>query len=132
VIGGDPLIRVMLVENHDVLRSTLAAIIGSREGLELVAEGVDGQEAVALYAQHLPDVVLMDVKMPHMNGIEATRAIVQRFPLAKIIVCSIYEDKDFAATALQAGAVLFLDKAAMAEQLYERIHQAHDGLPGTL
>jgi DNA-binding NarL/FixJ family response regulator len=120
-----PLIRVMLVDNHDALRSKLAHVIGNDKELELVAEAMNGREAVAFYTEYLPDVVLMDVKMPHLNGIEATRAIVQRFPLAKIIVCSIYEDKDFATAALAAGAILFLDKALMAEQLHMMIHQAH-------
>jgi two-component system response regulator DegU len=118
-------IRVMLVDNHKVLRATLAGVIANHEAFELVVEAEDGQEAVALYAGYVPDVMLMDVKMPHMNGIEATRAIIETFPLAKIIVCSIYEDKDFEKAALAAGAVLYLDKAVMVGQLHEKIYQAH-------
>jgi DNA-binding NarL/FixJ family response regulator len=126
-MDNQPPIRVMVVDNHDILRSTLAVIIGGQQGFDLIAEAVDGQEAVALYAEHLPDVVLMDVKMPHMNGIEATRTIVQTFPQARIIVCSVYKDQDFMVTALAAGAAMYLDKTDMAEELLTAIRQVYGG-----
>jgi two-component system, NarL family, response regulator len=123
-------IRVMVADNHRILRSTLEAIIRAEPDLVLVAEASDGLEAVQAYIDYLPDVVLMDAEMPHMNRIEATRTLVQTFPQARIIVFSIYIDKEFSAAALEAGAVMFLDKAVAAEQLLPTIHQVSRLIPG--
>jgi NarL family two-component system response regulator LiaR len=94
----------------------------------LVGEAADGEEAVKLCAKTRPDVILMDLVMPHMNGVDATRLITQRFPETRIIALSSYDDERLVPAALDAGAISFLQKNVTMSELAEVIRKAHAGI----
>src|SRR6185436_8215088 len=97
------LVRIMIVEDHFVVRAGLTAIINSQPDMVMVAEAGNGAQAVDLYEQHEPDVTLMDLRIPALNGIEAIAIIVKKFPRARIIVLSTYGGDEEIFKALQAG-----------------------------
>jgi DNA-binding NarL/FixJ family response regulator len=103
-------IRVLTADDHPVVRAGVRAMIANEPDLHLVAEATDGAEAVALYEEHEPDAVLMDLRMPHMDGVEATRAIVAGHPDARIIALTSYEGDADIHRALNAGARGYLLK----------------------
>lgn len=103
-------IRVLTADDHPVVRAGVRAMIANEPDLHLVAEATDGVEAVALYEEHVPDAVLMDLRMPHMDGVEATRAIVAGHPDARIIALTSYEGDADIHRALNAGARGYLLK----------------------
>jgi two-component system NarL family response regulator len=107
---SDTNIRVLLADDHPVVRSGLAMIIQHSESIETVAEASTGAEAVELYRQHQPDVVLMDLKMPQMGGVEAIATIRQEFPAARIIVLTTYDGDEDIYRGLSAGARGYLLK----------------------
>ena len=110
-------IRIMLVDDHVVMRQGLARLIGGEEGLEIGGEASDGASAVRLAHELRPDVIIMDVSMPLMNGIEATRLIHAGLPGVRIIGLSMFEDTDRAAAMLSAGASAYLTKSGDTETL---------------
>ncbi|NJD66459.1 MAG: response regulator transcription factor [Chloroflexi bacterium] len=114
--AGPPL-RVLLADDHVLLRHALATLLGSRPGLEIVAEVADGHAAIEATEQWHPDVVIMDVGMPRMNGIEATRQIRARFPVTKIVILSAYGDAAVVGEALAAGACGFIIKRSDIDEL---------------
>jgi len=122
-------IRVMLVDDHAVVRSGLGAFLLAFDGLELVAEAGSGEEAVRLCEQFQPDVVLMDLVMPGMDGAEATRAIRERCPHIQVIALTSFKEKELVEGALQAGAIGYLLKNVSADELAEAIRKAHAGRP---
>lgn len=122
-------IRVMLVDDHAVVRSGLSAFLSLCQGLELVGEACNGQEALSCYRELAPDVILMDLMMPGMNGIEATRAIREQSPEIQILALSSFGDQDLIKQALEAGAIEHLMKDIAAEELEKAIHRAHSGQP---
>ncbi len=122
-------IRVMLVDDHAVVRSGLSAFLSICESLELVGEACDGREALACYRKLRPDVILMDLVMPGMNGVEATRAIREQSPEVHILALSSFGDQDLVRQALEAGAIGYLLKDIAPEELQEAIHSAHRGYP---
>src|SRR5215470_10574762 len=97
-------IRILTVDDHPVLRRGIAAILGGEPDMVLVAEASNGPEAIAQFRTYHPDVTLMDLQMPEMNGIEAILAIREEFPNARIIVLTTYEGDALARSALKAGA----------------------------
>jgi CheY-like chemotaxis protein len=110
-------IRVMLVDDHEVVRNGLSTLLGNNPDMEVVGESSDGEEAVRKAREILPDVILMDINMPKMNGLEATRRIHAEFPHIRIIILSMYEDHEDASAALYAGASVFLTKSGSADKL---------------
>jgi len=104
-------IRVMLVDDHAVMRQGLSTLLGVHHDVEIVAEAADGEEAVALAAESAPDVILMDISMPKMNGFEATRIIHSRLPHIRIIGLSMFAAKDQAAAMIKAGAAAYCCKS---------------------
>jgi CheY-like chemotaxis protein len=104
----DSLMKLLIVEDNDRMRETIKSVI--EDIAEECLECADGSEAVALYARHLPDWVLMDLKMVQMSGIEATRQIKAAFPDAKIVMVTDYDDKGLRLAALQAGARDYVSK----------------------
>jgi NarL family two-component system response regulator LiaR len=120
-------IRVMIVDDHDVLRSGLKFSLLAFEDLDLVCEARDGQEAVRLCGEYQPDVVLMDMLMPEMDGIEATQAIRRRYPQVRVLALSSFYDQDLVRRALQAGVTGYLVKGISAAQLVDAVHAVHAG-----
>lgn len=126
-MNGGKTIRVLIVDDHPVVREGLAAMINRRPDMEVVAEAVNGREAVELCRRHRPDVTLMDLRMPVMGGVEATQAIRREFSEARIIVLTTYDGDQDIYRALQAGARAYLLKDAPREELLEAIRAVHAG-----
>src|SRR5512137_3056571 len=103
-------IEVLLVDDHAVVRQGLRALIEAEGDIAVVGEAENGRQAVTLAKKTLPDVVLMDVAMPGMNGLEATRQIVRNVPLAKVLVLTSYGDDDYVTQLMEAGAAGYLVK----------------------
>jgi len=122
-------IRVLLVDDHAVVRSGLAAFLLAFDDLELVGEAASGEEAVRLCEQSRPDVVLMDLVMPGMDGATATRAIRERCPQIQVIALTSFKEKELVEGALEAGAIGYLLKNVSAEELADAIRKAHAGKP---
>ena len=124
-----PDVRVLLVDDQRLLRASLALVINSADGLRVVGEAGDGLEAVDLARASRPDVILMDVRMPRVDGIEATRRICGSPGLtaAKILVLSMFELDEYVFQALQAGASGFLLKDSKPDDLIDAIRRTHAG-----
>ncbi len=120
-------VRVMLVEDHQVVRQGLAALLAASEDMDVVASAGDGAEAVARYAEVLPDVTLMDLQMPQMGGVEAIRRIRGEHPEARFIVLTTFDGDEDIYRALQAGARAYLLKGMPLEDLLATIRAVHAG-----
>jgi NarL family two-component system response regulator LiaR len=120
-------IRVMLVDDHTMVRRGLAAFLQVFDDLELAGEAANGDEAVQLCARLLPDVVLMDLAMPDMDGVTATRIIRQRFPSVQVLALTSFTEEKLIQNALQAGAIGYLLKDVTADELAKAIRAAHSG-----
>src|SRR5690625_3404608 len=118
---SDSGIRVLLVDDQPLLRTGLATILSTEPGIEVVGEASDGHEAIAKVAQLDPDVVCMDVQMPNMDGIEATKTLVASQTRAAILILTTFDRDDFLFETLKAGASGFLLKTAGPEQLIHAI-----------
>jgi NarL family two-component system response regulator LiaR len=120
-------IRVMLVDDHTMVRRGLATFLKVFDDLELVGEAGDGEVAIQLCASILPDVILMDMVMPDMDGVTATRIIRQRFPTVQVIALTSFKEEGLVQNALQAGAIGYLLKDVSAQKLAQAIRAAHAG-----
>jgi len=120
-------IRVMIVDDHAVVRGGLSKFLMVYPDLELVAEAESGEVAVQLCGLHLPDVVLMDLMMPGMDGVTTTRAIRQRYPQVQVIALTSFNEENMVQGALQAGAIGYLLKNVTAIELAAAIRSAHAG-----
>ena len=120
-------IRVMLVDDHTMVRRGLAAFLQVFDDLELAGEAANGDEAIQLCARLLPDVVLMDLAMPEMDGVTATRIIRQRFPGVQVLALTSFTEEKLIQNALQAGAIGYLLKDVTANELAQAIRAAHSG-----
>jgi NarL family two-component system response regulator LiaR len=123
---GKP-IRVIIVDDHAMLRRGLRFFLKGFADLDLVGEATSGKEAIALCAQAEPDVVLMDMVMPDVDGAEATRIIRQRHPHIQVIALTSFQEEDLIERALQAGAIGYLLKNVSAQDLAQAIREAHAG-----
>lgn len=128
-MSEDNPIRVMLVDDHAVMRSGLSAFLMAFDDLELVGEASDGQEAVVRCLETEPDVVLMDLVMPNMDGPAATRAIREQCPHIQIIALTSFKEEELVQAALEAGANGYLLKNVSADELADAIRSAHAGRP---
>jgi len=122
-------IRVMLVDDHAVVRSGLGAFLSAFDDLELVAEVGGGEEAVRLCQETKPDVVLMDLVMPGMDGAAATKAIRAKCPHIQVIALTSFKEEELVEGALRAGAIGYLLKNVSADELADAIRAAHAGRP---
>jgi NarL family two-component system response regulator LiaR len=120
-------IRVMIVDDHGMVRRGLAAYMLNDPGIEVIAEASNGQEAIHKCENDHPEVILMDLVMPEMSGVAATRIIHQRWPEIQIIALTSYQEKELVKDALQAGAISYLLKNVSGEDLAETIRAAHAG-----
>jgi len=116
-------IKVMIVDDHTVVRSGLGAVLDTAESMELVGEAGDGEEAVRICERLQPDVILMDLQMPKMDGVEATRIIHEKWPQIHIIALTSYKEKEYVEGVLKAGATSYLLKNVSAEELVSAINK---------
>jgi len=121
------LIRIMTVDDHPLLRQGIATLIEAEPDLKLVAQACDGEEAVAQFQRHRPDVTLMDIQMPNVNGVEAISRIRSEFPDAKILVLSTFGGDVQVLHAIKAGARGYLLKGNVRTELLEAIRAVHAG-----
>jgi DNA-binding NarL/FixJ family response regulator len=122
-----PKIRVLIADDHPLFRDGVHGLLDSLPATEVVGEAGDGEEAVAMAAALAPDVVLMDVKMPGVNGIEATRAIVAHNPVVAVLVVTMFEDDDTVFAAMRAGARGYILKGASQDELLHAISAVSAG-----
>jgi DNA-binding NarL/FixJ family response regulator len=122
-----PTVRVLLVDDDDLMRTGLRAVLSSDAGVEVIGEAADGRAAVAAVRAYRPDVVLMDVRMPDLDGIAATRELLAGWPEVKVVILTTFEQDDYIFGALSAGASGFLLKRSRPEELLGAIHTVAAG-----
>jgi two-component system response regulator DegU len=121
------MIRVLIVDDHQLMRQGMIALLAKAKDIEIVGEGRDGQEAIALTNSLHPDVVLMDIEMPHLDGLRATHQLTAMQSKAKIAIVSMRSDENVAKQARQSGAKGYLVKNSSREQLIEAIRSINNG-----
>jgi DNA-binding NarL/FixJ family response regulator len=121
------MIRVLTVDDHPLLRDGIAALIGSEDDMELIGEASNGREGLDMFRKFRPDVTLMDLQMPEMNGIDAIGAIRGEFPEARIIVLTTHPGDVQVSRALKAGARAYLMKGELRKELLETVRAVHAG-----
>jgi two-component system response regulator DegU len=119
--------KIVIIDDHQLFREGVKRILEFEKSFQVVAEGDDGSEALRLVKTYSPDVVIMDINMPQMNGIEATRELVEKFPDTKVIILSIHDDENYVTLALQTGAQGYLLKEMDADALIEAVRVVADG-----
>jgi DNA-binding NarL/FixJ family response regulator len=124
---GTGKIKVLIVDDHPLMRVGIAAIIDGRPGMMTVAQAGSGEEAVTLYERHLPDITLMDLRLPQMSGVEAIRNIRRLHPQARFVVLTTYEGDEDIHQALEAGAQGYIIKGMPYESLIEALQRVHAG-----
>jgi DNA-binding NarL/FixJ family response regulator len=120
-------ISVLLVDDHTVVREGLRALLAVETDIQIVGEAETGRQAVQMVKQLLPDVVVMDIAMPSLNGLEATRQITKQAPATKVLVLSSYGDDEYVQLLTEAGAAGYLVKQTAANELLKAIREAHKG-----
>jgi two-component system, NarL family, response regulator len=128
-------IRLLLCDDHDLARAGIRGVIEDEGDIEVLAEARDGVAAVALFRNHKPDVVVMDVRMPNLDGVRATNAILHEYPDAKILILSSYDTEEDVFRACEAGAAGYMLKESNAEDIVKAIRIVADGgkhLPAAL
>ncbi len=120
-------IRVFLADDHLILREGIRSLLGKVPDIEVVGEAGDGGEAVTMVEQLVPDVVLMDITMPGMSGLEATRQIKQKYPQVKVLILTIHETDQYLSQMLQAGASGYVVKTTATSELISAIRAVHQG-----
>jgi DNA-binding NarL/FixJ family response regulator len=126
-MSGSRRIRILCVDDHPLVRDGIAYAIQKQNDMELVGQAGNGSEAVSAYKEHLPDVTLMDLRMPEMNGIEATRLIREEFPNARIVILTTYSGDVQALRALKVGAMGYVLKGMIRSDLINTIRAVHAG-----
>lgn len=119
--------RILIADDHGVIRAGLVALLNAEPDMSVVAEASTGKEALQLTAQLRPEIVLMDISMPGMNGIEATRKICEAFPLTRVLMLTVHEEKELLQEALRCGACGYVLKQAVKSELLNAIRSAGRG-----
>ncbi|MDX1823752.1 MAG: UvrY/SirA/GacA family response regulator transcription factor [Thiohalomonadales bacterium] len=114
--------KVMLVDDHDLVRTGIKRLLEDHPNIEIVGEAVSGEQAIQQVSEYDPDVVLMDINMPGIGGLEATRKLLQRKPELKVIVVTMHDDDLFPQRFLKAGALGYVTKGAKVEEILQAIH----------
>jgi NarL family two-component system response regulator LiaR len=123
------LIKILIVDDHPMMRDALKMSLASEKDIKIIGEGSNGKEALKLLEAIEPDVILMDLMMPEMNGLETITEIFKTNPHMRILVLSSMEDEEHVLTAIQAGALGYFPKTAPRQYLLEAIHKIADGVP---
>lgn len=123
----DDVTTVLLVDDHEVVRAGMQAFLSTQPGLQIVGSAASGEEAVRLATELIPDVVLMDLVMPEMDGVEATRRVRSVSPRTQIVVLTSYHDDEFIFPALQAGAISYILKSSRMDEVANAIRLAAQG-----
>ena len=123
------MVRILIADDHVLFREGMKSLLKNEDGIELIASASDGLEALELAGELRPDIVLMDVTLPRMNGIIATGKIVSKFPDIKVIVLSMHSDRRFIAETLKAGARGYLLKDSSPQTVVEAIRSVAEGVP---
>ena len=122
-------IRILLVEDHDIVREGLRSLIEARPGYSVVAEAANGRQALELARAHAPHVVIMDINLPEMNGIETTRQLLQALPSSKVVGLSVHTGGRLVQELLSAGAAGYLPKSCAARELFAAVDTVMKGRP---
>lgn len=122
-----PKITVLLADDHTVVRQGLRSLLAAETDIEVVGEAETGRQAIQLAKKYLPDVVVMDIAMPLLNGLEATRQIVHEIPTARVIILSSYSDDEYVEQLTDAGAIGYLLKQTASNDLIKAIREAKQG-----
>ncbi len=120
-------IRILIADDHAVVREGTRRILEQEPGLEVIAEAADGEEAIQLATEYKPDVAIIDISMPKVDGIEATRQIKARFPGVTVLILSAYDDDQFIFNLLEAGAAGYLLKNVRGRELIDAVRAVHSG-----
>jgi NarL family two-component system response regulator LiaR len=120
-------IRVLVVDDHPIVREGICALLAVVGDISVVAEAANGSEAIEMTRELRPDVVLMDIAMPIMGGLEATRRICREFPKTRVLVLTQYDDKEYVLPVIEAGAAGFISKAAASSELISGIRSVYRG-----
>ncbi len=120
-------ITIVLVDDHDLVRAGIKSLLGTVAGLKVIGEATCGEDAVRLVREKKPHVVLMDVRMPGIGGLEATRKLVRAHPETKVIALTVCDEEPFPSKLLQAGAAGYLTKGSDLEEMIQAIHTVHAG-----
>ncbi|PLR78256.1 DNA-binding response regulator [Bacillus sp. V3-13] len=119
--------KIVIIDDHQLFREGVKRILDFEDSFEVLAEGDDGSEAIELVEQYQPDVVIMDINMPHINGVEATRQLIDKYPDTRVIILSIHDDENYVTHALKSGASGYLLKEMDADALVEAVKVVADG-----
>lgn len=125
--GQTQMLRVVIADDHDLFREGLRQLLETVDDIEVVGEASTGHQAIKLVKDHQPDVVLMDISMPELDGIQATEFIVQRFPETQVVVLTMYTDDEYAIHAIRAGAKGYLLKNTRSSDVVQAIRLAAAG-----
>jgi DNA-binding NarL/FixJ family response regulator len=126
--GQEQIIRVLVVDDQRLVREGIASLLSIQPGINVVGSAGDGREAVALAAALRPDVILMDVRMPVMDGITATQAIRSEAPTMQVIMLTTFDDEEYIRAALDAGAIGYILKDIPSDDLAQTVRMAHKGI----
>lgn len=121
------MIKILLVDDHDLVRLGINKLLSEIKGFQIVGEARSGEEAIEKVGKLRPDIVLMDVKMPGMGGLEATKRIVKQYSKVKVLVVTVYGDEPYPSRVLQAGATGYMTKGAGVEEMVQAINSVFSG-----
>lgn len=119
--------RILLVDDHGIVREGLRSVLEKEEDLKVVGEAEDGREAFGLVGDLLPDIIVMDITMPNLNGVDATRQIVREFPEVRVIALSMHSNRMFVTNMLKAGASGYVLKECLSDELVEAVRTVAGG-----
>ncbi len=120
-------IKVLLVDDHAIMRDGIRALLSLDDDIEIVGEAGEGKEAIEKARQLLPDIIVMDIAMPGMDGLEATRRIMKEVPKAKVLILSQHNDKEFILSSIKAGSAGYIPKRALGSELVSAIRALYRG-----
>lgn len=120
-------IRVLLVDDHAIMRDGISALINLQDDIEIVGEASEGKEAIEKARELVPDVVIMDISMPEMDGLEATRRIKKKNPSVKVLVLTQHDNREYILSTIKSGSDGYLPKRALGSELVAAIHAIHQG-----